>query len=675
MLPIEPKVVRDPASDHVPGSIDQAPFTDSNPDLVSGLGHDDSGGPAISADGLQEFEKMIDEMVYKVWECGQCLRMGHNSKDCTNDIRCRAYFSYGHVAKQCLNKQSKKSHAWVRKRVSTDIGLLDSRFSPVLSSTGVSLPSTLKQSTQPPLPPPPCSPQTPSPAEVTTPMAVFELDPTPWLPLGHEIIDDSPTRLPRTYYTPTVPPPRRHDNYCIAYIEPPQPEGNGFWRDQVRDFVQGNLGLDVMDCQHSLFGVGLYEMRSAAAHQILVQHPLRQIDEGVFVRFVNHDESVASFGKYIDWHRDDPLKERTLVQGWTIVCYVLTTDFVDAMPTDEDPMSVDGNPHPFPGNLLPMMNNFVLPPFPKLGWNEWPIQAPGAPGAAQQGNDQMHEAVFEPVVEEIVRYDIVLDESIDTASSSAQIVNIDHDSGAVEMLQPAVPVQVLNVWHFQYADTSVRDIRPLLFSSRSMLCDKLAVPNIVGPALPPDMIWAKVFQSWLPKALAENVPLPIGSSPFRDVILTKRSWVDAFDEYMKGVATGSRRFRFCHLFLLPTPITPAQKKKRGKAKKLEAPLVDTSVRRCTRSMVKNNGYRPAPISDTVVKPRAKRAKTQIKKCKRSKEKVPASQNEDEVTQPPQTPIHVLQSIGISLGIDPAKLTEEKLTAAPEISKDAHVSDK
>jgi hypothetical protein len=68
-------------------------------------------------------------------------------------------------------------------------------------------------------------------------MAVFELDPTPWLPLGHQILDGGPARLPRTYYSPAVAPPRRHDNFCVAYIKPAQLEGNVFWGEQVRDFV------------------------------------------------------------------------------------------------------------------------------------------------------------------------------------------------------------------------------------------------------------------------------------------------------------------------------------------------------------------------------------------------------------------------------------------------------
>jgi len=34
---------------------------------------------------------------------------------------------------------------------------------------------------------------------------------------------------------------------------------------------------------------------------------------------------------------------------------------------------------------------------------------------------------------------------------------------------------------------------------------------------------------------------------------------------------------------------------------------------------------------------------------------------------PETPIHVMQMVGINLGIDPAKLTKEQLEAAPKLA--------
>jgi hypothetical protein len=41
---------------------------------------------------------------------------------------------------------------------------------------------------------------------------------------------------------------------------------------------------------------------------------------------------------------------------------------------------------------------------------------------------------------------------------------------------------------------------------------------------------------------------------------------------------------------------------------------------------------------------------------------------------PHTPIHVLQSVGINLGIDPTKLTVEKLTATPGLKQKPKVTD-
>jgi hypothetical protein len=55
--------------------------------------------------------------------------------------------------------------------------------------------------------PPPSTPPPPQPPEIEPdPMAVFELDPTPWLPWGHQIIDGGDTRRPRSYYNPVNDP-------------------------------------------------------------------------------------------------------------------------------------------------------------------------------------------------------------------------------------------------------------------------------------------------------------------------------------------------------------------------------------------------------------------------------------------------------------------------------------
>jgi hypothetical protein len=57
---------------------------------------------------LDGLEDVIDDIAYRFWECGRCLSMGHNSMDCTRDIRCRTCFNYGHKEKSCLIWLTKK---------------------------------------------------------------------------------------------------------------------------------------------------------------------------------------------------------------------------------------------------------------------------------------------------------------------------------------------------------------------------------------------------------------------------------------------------------------------------------------------------------------------------------------------------------------------------------------
>ncbi|KAM0847558.1 hypothetical protein ACQ4PT_054943 [Festuca glaucescens] len=178
-------------------------------------------------------------------------------------------------------------------------------------------------------------------------MANFELDPTRWVPLGHQIIDGGSTRLPRTFYTPSVTPPRRHDNICTAIMMPPPPPAEEeAWREQVPLFIIQQLQHAVDDVQPCLFGLGFYRLRSPAARFALVDHGPYEVALDVFVRFVNHDDRdnhravqgyrkgwlmflgihldyrneydianvEASFGKYHYWHHEDEIPPQPQVQ-------------------------------------------------------------------------------------------------------------------------------------------------------------------------------------------------------------------------------------------------------------------------------------------------------------------------------------------------------------------------
>jgi hypothetical protein len=177
-------------------------------------------------------------------------------------------------------------------------------------------------------------------------MAAFELDLARWVPMGHHLVDGGPTRLPRTFYTPSEDPPARYGNYAIAILEPaPLQADEAVWHELVRDFIIQHHQRAVVSFQCALFGLGRYELRSVAAVSgLLYQQPF-EIAHGVFVRFVHHNDrlnhrsahgfrsgwlmflgipfdyrntfdianTVATFGTFHNWHRDDAVLDRTLV--------------------------------------------------------------------------------------------------------------------------------------------------------------------------------------------------------------------------------------------------------------------------------------------------------------------------------------------------------------------------
>jgi hypothetical protein len=54
-----------------------------------------------------DFESLVDKMVEQVYNCGRCLSFGHETISCTNHIRCKGCFHYGHIKKNCLKSKGK----------------------------------------------------------------------------------------------------------------------------------------------------------------------------------------------------------------------------------------------------------------------------------------------------------------------------------------------------------------------------------------------------------------------------------------------------------------------------------------------------------------------------------------------------------------------------------------
>ena len=115
-----------------------------------------------------------------------------------------------------------------------------------------------------------------------------------------------------------------------------------------------------------------------------------------------------------------------------------------------------------------------------------------------------------------------------------------------------------------------------------------------------------------------------------------------------------------------------QKNQRGR-RKVSAPLVDTSVRRCTRSAAKLDGFKPVIFEQLSLQPakRRPRSKPIEEKARPNSEDAAGMEKSEDMGNdksedvPPHMPILVLQAIGAELEIDPKLLSREKLMANPK----------
>jgi hypothetical protein len=178
-------------------------FPLSSPDLI---------GPAQDEDSV----RMIEETADHFWRCDRCLSLSHDTPECTGKFCCKGCFRYGHVKKDCW--RAKSSLHWVIKtsNQADSIGLCATRSNstrgapPPLTLTGISDLATVS-------PPPSCSAS----------MANFPVDPHRFAPAGFDVLepwgaDAHPARL---FLTATAPPPRRHESWALAQVDP-RPEGD-----------------------------------------------------------------------------------------------------------------------------------------------------------------------------------------------------------------------------------------------------------------------------------------------------------------------------------------------------------------------------------------------------------------------------------------------------------------
>uniref|UniRef100_A0A8I6YQE8 DUF7597 domain-containing protein n=1 Tax=Hordeum vulgare subsp. vulgare TaxID=112509 RepID=A0A8I6YQE8_HORVV len=516
---------------------------------------------------------------------------------------------------------------------------------------------------------------------------------------------------------PAVPITRRHERFVIADVHPAPPADNVM---QVRQEVAPLLhrGLHVRSAQPWIEGVGLFELRDAAESYAAVHMVPQEVAHNFVVRFLRHDQglgfrdqegfrqgclmilgvpldfrntedlraAVNTFGEFHHWVSDDPYLVLSIVfssfpddrlvlrsinfseyapwggakVSWSASVYILGAAAAEILPNDEDPMPLNGNPHPLPGNLVHDNLQFAVPPYPALGWNAVPL-APedpvvlaadaggwGQPPAAADRGGWEPEAAPEAHAADPVQdqESMVIDQPSPSSSDSVHLLlDLDHQPQGdmeVELADQEPPLANPDA---PDADMPLaapgHDAEP----EEDVPTDNIfvgAARVVYGPPLPPAISWARTFDALMGAATSMHVPRQLQMPILEPIMIPKRSWAAAFDPdapepppsepastslSMQEVIPLSPSSSAEDLsFLSPAP------SKKGTRKKA-TPVVDSSVHRCTRGSIKRDGFKPIlqELPAHVPKKRKPKAKAMPS----------TSQETEDVQVPPATPIPVI----------------------------------
>ncbi|CAN6196796.1 unnamed protein product [Urochloa humidicola] len=237
-------------------------------------------------------------------------------------------------------------------------------------------------------------------------MANFQCNPNPYLPPGAHV-EDGWLRPARSRVALGGEPPRRHEDYAIITLHP-QP-ADEFVLEALRDVVEhleDEFPVRILSHYRSPLGLGLVQFQSASQRQSLIDLSPIPFFNNSTIRVIKHDEArnqracnytrlcrlmvlafpldyqtmdffkaaVAPFGRLITWY-ESPNKSKTILdclvlsphriprsmvvsqgsllggngRSWTAPVYIIGGQFPDGFPADEDPVPVDGNPHPAHG--------------------------------------------------------------------------------------------------------------------------------------------------------------------------------------------------------------------------------------------------------------------------------------------------------------------------------------
>ncbi|EAZ37010.1 hypothetical protein OsJ_21351 [Oryza sativa Japonica Group] len=320
--------------------------------------------------------------------CTRCLDKGHIASDCSEPVWCHSCLEAGHMARFCATRPA-KAHQPVGK-----FPKLSSRNNLVWRAK--SSPAK-KMAVYPRIPSSPRNTVQSNPQNFPS-LAMANLNPNPqrFLRQGQVVHQGGNLRVPRVDLTIPQRLPRRHEDACIAIVEPAIPEHE--W-DHHRALISDHLFevhmYEVRTAYRHPSAVGMFQLRSVMHRDALVNSPPAAYDGMHTVEFVKHDQgpnwrachfnqegwfllldfpldfvdhhhinlAVASFGQLSFWldrdqmlgrvfvrakYRDldsvprkivlqDPLGNGGGGESWTISIFVLDGDFADIPPEEDLP--------------------------------------------------------------------------------------------------------------------------------------------------------------------------------------------------------------------------------------------------------------------------------------------------------------------------------------------------
>lgn len=217
---------------------------------------------------------------------------------------------------------------------------------------------------------------------------------------------------------------------------------------------------------------------------------------------------------------------------------------------------------------------------------------------------------------------------------------------------------------------------------------------LLGP-LPPELVWKRSFENLLEGPTVFEVPKLLFMQPVSPVVLSKRSWDLAFQQDGLPLLTWKEqevpevRPVARALFTAPRAVVQdqpqvqqvsdedfsfssqcAKKGRRPRKTLAPTPIVETSMRRCTRGSVQRDGFKPI-FHELASQHKRKRPKSKPFTAVMSDDPAHGGTS---VSVPPATPINRIQEIGQDLGIEDKYLTVEALTMDPHAAGNTNDDD-